>query len=172
MAAQDIQETPEQIARHEEAERRMLGYSYARPESLGEANKGLVRLAGTDLMRGVVQVIENGGENVLHYHEGMDSFWMVLRGRARFYGPGDKLIGEYGPFEGVVTPRGARYWFEKASDDETLELLQVARPRATGTNGSMARTTTNRSTTGDIRTTGCRRRTFRRRHRRDRRVER
>lgn len=126
MATQDIQETPEQIARHEEAERRMLGYSYARPESLGEANKGLVRLAGTDLMRGVVQVIEDGGENVLHYHEGMDSFWMVLRGRARFYGPGDKLVGEYGPFEGVVTPRGARYWFEKASEDETLELLQVA----------------------------------------------
>jgi mannose-6-phosphate isomerase-like protein (cupin superfamily) len=86
----------------------------------------LVRLAGTDLMKGVVQVIEDGGENVLHYHEGMDSFWMVLRGRVRFYGPDDKLVGEYGPMEGVVTPRGARYWFEKASEDEALELLQVA----------------------------------------------
>jgi hypothetical protein len=44
----------------------------------------------------------------------------------RFYGPGDKLIGEYGPMEGLITPAGARYWFEKASDDGDLELLQVA----------------------------------------------
>jgi hypothetical protein len=56
----------------------------------------------------------------------MDSFWMVLRGRAKFYGPGDELIGEYGPMDGLVTPRGARYWFEKSSDDEALELLHVA----------------------------------------------
>lgn len=126
MATQEVKESPEQIALHEEAERRMVGYKYTKPESLGDANKGLVRLAGTDLMRGVVQVLEAGGENVLHFHEGMDSFWMVLKGRVRFYGPGDKLVGEYGPFEGVVTPRGARYWFEKASDDEDLELLQIA----------------------------------------------
>ena len=125
MTTQDVNRSPEQEAMHEEAERRMLGYSYRKPASLGDANKGIVRLAGTDIMRGVVQVIEDGGENNLHYHEGMDSFWMVLKGRARFYGPGDKLIGDYGPFEGVVTPRGARYWFEKASEED-LELLQVA----------------------------------------------
>lgn len=125
MSTQDVKESPEQIALHEEAERRMASYRYVRPESLGDANKGLVRLASTDLMRGAVQVIEDGGENVLHYHEGMDSFWMVLKGKARFYGPEDKLVGEYGPHEGLVTPRGARYWFEKASE-EPLELLHVA----------------------------------------------
>ncbi len=126
MSTQEIKDSPEQTAQHEEAERRMVGYRYSKPESLGNANKGLVRLAATDIMKGVVQVLEEGGENNLHYHEGMDSFWMVLKGRVRFYGPGDKLVGEYGPFEGLVTPRGARYWFEKASDDEDLELLQVA----------------------------------------------
>ena len=116
----------EQEAMHQEAEGRVQNFKYQKPESLGDANKGLVRLCATDIVKGVVQVIEDGGENNLHYHEGMDSFWMVLKGRAKFYGPGDKLIGDCGPMEGVVTPRGARYWFEKSSDGEALELLQVA----------------------------------------------
>lgn len=110
---------------HREAESRVQSFGYTKPGSLGDANKGLVRLCNTDILKGVVQVIHDGGENTLHYHEGMDSFWMVLKGRAKFYGPGDKLIGEYGPNEGLVTPRGARYWFAKSSEDD-LELLQVA----------------------------------------------
>lgn len=111
---------------HREAEARVQSFRYTKPESLGDANKGLVRLCNTDILKGVVQVIHDGGENTLHYHEGMDSFWMVLKGRAKFYGPGDKLIGEYGPGEGLVTPSGARYWFAKSSEAEDLELLQVA----------------------------------------------
>lgn len=110
---------------HREAESRVQSFGYAKPESLGDANKGLVRLCNTDILKGVVQVIHDGGENTLHYHEGMDSFWMVLKGRAKFYGPGDELIGEYGPHQGLVTPHGARYWFAKSSDED-LELLQVA----------------------------------------------
>jgi hypothetical protein len=47
-----------------------------------------------------------------------------LKGRVRFYGPGDKLIGEFGPHEGTITPRYARYWFENAGDED-LEILQV-----------------------------------------------
>ena len=126
MTSEEIKETPEREAMHREAEGRVQSFRYTKPESLGDANKGLVRLCASDLMKGVVQVIVDGGENNLHYHVGMDSFWMVLKGRARFYGPGDELIGDYGPFEGLVTPRGARYWFEKSSADEDLELLQVA----------------------------------------------
>jgi mannose-6-phosphate isomerase-like protein (cupin superfamily) len=75
-------------------------------------------------LRTVVRVVREGGENNLHYHINSDTTWLVLKGRARFYGVGDKLIGEYGPHEGVLMPGGARYWFEKAGD-ETLELLQV-----------------------------------------------
>lgn len=112
-------------ARHRAAEARVESFGYRRPALPPEANKGLVKLCATGILKGIVQVIEEGGENTLHYHDGMDSFWMVLKGRVRFYGPGDKLIGEYGPLEGLTTPAGARYWFEKASD-EALELLQVA----------------------------------------------
>jgi hypothetical protein len=49
----------------------------------------------------------------------------VLKGRIRFYGPGDVLQGDFGPGEGIFMPRGARYWFESASEEEA-ELLQVA----------------------------------------------
>ena len=125
MSATDIVMSPEEEARHRAAEAKVQSYKYVRPQIPGDANKGLVRLAGTGMTKGIVQIIQEGGENTLHYHDGMDSFWMVLKGRVRFYGPGDKLLGEYGPMEGLITPAGARYWFEKASDDD-LELLQVA----------------------------------------------
>ena len=50
---------------------------------------------------------------------------MVLKGRVRFYGPGDVLIGEFGPHEGTITPRFSRYWFENVGEED-LEILQVA----------------------------------------------
>src|SRR5258707_1303644 len=46
------------------------------------------------------------------------------KGRVRFYGPDDVLIGEFGPHEGTITSRYARYWFENCGDED-LELLQV-----------------------------------------------
>ena len=126
MSSTELEMSPAEEARHREAEGKVQSYKYVRPHIPGSSNKGLVRLCGTGMTKGIVQIIQEGGENTLHYHDGMDSFWMVLKGRVRFYGPGDKLVGEYGPMEGLITPAGARYWFEKASDDEDLELLQVA----------------------------------------------
>ena len=125
MSSAETMLAPEEEARHRAAEAKLQSFKYVRPEIPGNANKGIVRLASTGMTKGFVQIIQEGGENNLHFHDGMDSFWMVLKGRVRFYGPGDKLIGDYGPMEGLITPAGARYWFEKASDDE-LELLQVA----------------------------------------------
>lgn len=125
MSSTELEMSPEEEARHREAEGKVQSYKYVRPEIPSGANKGLVRLCGTGMTKGIVQIIQEGGENTLHYHDGMDSFWMVIKGRVRFYGPGDELVGEYGPMEGLITPAGARYWFEKASDDD-LELLQVA----------------------------------------------
>jgi mannose-6-phosphate isomerase-like protein (cupin superfamily) len=125
MSNAELEMSPEKEARHRAAETAVQSYKYVRPQIPASANKGLVRLCATGMTKGVVQIIQEGGENNLHYHERMDSFWMVLKGRVRFYGPGDNLIGEYGPMEGLITPAGARYWFEKASDED-LELLQVA----------------------------------------------
>jgi len=99
-------------------------FRYAKPE--GECpGKTIVTLGQTDVVRGLVQVVKEGeGDNNLHSHTGMDSFWFVLKGRVRFYGPGDEVIGEFGQHEGLTMPRNNEYWFASCGDED-LELLQV-----------------------------------------------
>ena len=117
--------SPEELARlHDEAEALVTTFRYAKPEGIA-AGKGRVALARTNHIRGVVQIVKkDGGENNLHYHTNSDSFWLVLKGRIRFYGPDDKVIGEFGPQEGTITPAYSRYWFENAGEGEA-EILQV-----------------------------------------------
>ena len=98
-------------------------FSYRKPENQ-ETPKAITSLCQTDIIRGAVQVVQEGGDNNLHSHTGMDGFWMVLKGAVRFHGPGDEVLGEFGVHEGIVTPRNAEYWFESCGDDD-LELLQV-----------------------------------------------
>jgi len=104
------------------AEPKARVFKYVRPEM--RTKKTFVKLARTDRMMAYVQVLSSGGENNLHSHGHLDGFWMVLKGRARFYGEGDKLLGDLGPHEGILLPRNFRYWFESASP-EPLELLQI-----------------------------------------------
>jgi len=100
-------------------------FHYEIPE--GERpGKTIVELGDSDLFRGLVQIVKKGeGDNNLHTHTGMDSFWFVLQGRVRFYGPDDEVIGEFGPREGLTMPRNNAYWFASVGDED-LELLQVA----------------------------------------------
>jgi len=109
---------------HAQAEAAVRVFSYRKPDMTEVPRAARANLGRTDIVRGVVQVWKKGGENNLHYHAHTDSVWFVLKGKVRFYGPGDKLIGEFGPHEGVIMPRGARYWFENLEDDD-LEILQV-----------------------------------------------
>jgi mannose-6-phosphate isomerase-like protein (cupin superfamily) len=71
-----------------------------------------------------MQYVKEGGENNLHSHRFMDGVYFCVKGRARFYGENDVVIGEVGPDEGMVITRGYRYWFESCGD-EALELLLV-----------------------------------------------
>jgi hypothetical protein len=65
--------------RHSAAEESWATFSYAKPDGVS-AGKGMVRLGRKDIVRGVVQVVKkHGGENNLHYHTDIASFWMVLR---------------------------------------------------------------------------------------------
>ena len=89
-----------------------------------EGQKKTWQVCNSDLMKVQVQVVKDGGENNLHTHTGEDAFWYVVSGAVRFYGEGDKVIGEYQKGEGVLVPRGFKYWFESASS-ETLEVLRV-----------------------------------------------
>jgi mannose-6-phosphate isomerase-like protein (cupin superfamily) len=108
---------------HQAAEARIKTFRYA-PPAQPEAVKDIVTLCKSDLVKVNVQIVQEGGENNLHYHLNSDTCWMVLRGRAKFYGPADALLGEFGAHDGILLPGGARYWFEKIGD-ETLEILQM-----------------------------------------------
>jgi mannose-6-phosphate isomerase-like protein (cupin superfamily) len=98
-------------------------FRYQKPDLNGRP-RAITRLFNSDLMYGHLQYISKGGETTLHSHSGMDGMWMVISGRARFYGDGNELIGEFGPLEGVYIPRDVKYWFESVSEEPT-QLLQV-----------------------------------------------
>jgi len=89
-----------------------------------EGVKKTWQVCNSDLMKVQVQVVKSGGENNLHTHTGEDAFWYVISGAVKFYGEGDKIIGEYRKGEGVLVPRGFKYWFESASNEQ-LEILRV-----------------------------------------------
>jgi mannose-6-phosphate isomerase-like protein (cupin superfamily) len=112
----------EKEAFHQDMESKVKTVKYERT-SLSDRPKDIVPLVKTRLGRLAVQVVHEGGENNLHYHNNSDTTWFVLRGAVKFYGPGDVLIAELGPEEGIAIPGGARYWFEKTGDVD-LELLQ------------------------------------------------
>ncbi len=109
---------------HLGAEANVKTFSYKTPGEF-EGGKASIRLGQCGQVRGLVQVVREGGENNLHYHTRIDALWMVLKGRVRFYGPDDVVLGEFAQHEGILIPNGARYWFESAGDEE-LELLQVS----------------------------------------------
>lgn len=110
---------------HREAESRMVPFVFEPPEDVPDDAKILCHLARSDLLRASIQVIPEGGDNNLHYHPGADGFWMPLEGRVRFHGP-DGVVGEFGPNEGIVIPRNARYWFETADPEQELHLLHIS----------------------------------------------
>jgi mannose-6-phosphate isomerase-like protein (cupin superfamily) len=119
----------EKEAFHRAAEAKITTFAYQKPGEQKDRDgepmvKQIANLMRGDLMRLNVQIVKEGGENNLHYHTGGDTVWMVLNGAARFYGVGDKLLGEIGPNGGILLPGGSRYWFEKIGNED-LEILQI-----------------------------------------------
>lgn len=99
-------------------------FEITRPEE-HSASRMIKRLCKTDLLSGTVQVLSPGSGNVMHSHSGQDGFWMVLEGRARFYGDGDEVVEDLDEYEGIVIPRETKYWFENHGEED-LVLLHVA----------------------------------------------
>ena len=92
-----------------------------------DVGKQITRLAKTDLISASVQVVATGGETNLHNHPANDAVWLVLAGRAKFYTEGDREVATLGPYEGLLIPRGAKYWFESApgAEGDNLVILKV-----------------------------------------------
>ncbi|MCU1489111.1 MAG: cupin protein [Acidimicrobiaceae bacterium] len=98
-------------------------FRYERPSLEGRSKAGCP-LGRTDISRVEIQVVSEGGDNSLHYHQHVDGFRFILAGRARFYTTNDELFADIGPMEGIVIPRGIPYWFESASDTP-LEMFHL-----------------------------------------------
>ena len=123
--AQELADPASQEAMHKEAEARVQPFHFNLPDDRPADAKTYYNLAKSDRVGAQVQIVPQGGENNLHYHTGEDGFWMVLKGRVRFYdakGP----TGEYGVMEGVLMPRNARYWFEAVDCGEDLHILHIS----------------------------------------------
>ena len=113
----------EKEAFHQAAESRIQTFGYKQPTA-GARPKDTTWLVKSGMIKLLVQVIRDGVDQNLHYHTNSETIWMVLRGRVRFHGVGDKMLAELGPEEGILLPGGSRYWFERIGP-ETLELMQM-----------------------------------------------
>ena len=118
-------------------EEKFQPFSFNRPAGIPEGRRAHVRLGKGSLVRGTVQVLPKGGagDTNLHCHPDADGFWFVVKGRVEFYNVRDELLGSFGPGEGILVPRYARYRFNQVGDEE-LHLLQVV---ASANDGSKRR---------------------------------
>ena len=89
------------------------------------SSRAEIKLCGNEQIRGVGHLINPGESNELHYESGVDEFWIVLAGHARFCGSGGILIGEFGVNDGIMIPCNTEYLIENIGSD-VLELVQVA----------------------------------------------
>lgn len=85
--------------------------------------RGSALLAATDRMWVNLKTYAEGGENTLHAHSNEDHFFIVLQGRAVFYGPDGENV-TFAVNEGIMLPRGCSYYFH-AEEGEPLVLLRV-----------------------------------------------
>jgi mannose-6-phosphate isomerase-like protein (cupin superfamily) len=82
------------------------------------------RVAKTDLLKLIVKVYASGGENALHMHKYEDHAFIVLQGEATFHIGAEDDIKVLTKYEGVMIPRGVRYWFV-SSAPENLVMLRA-----------------------------------------------
>ncbi len=79
-------------------------------------------LARTDIASLFVRVLREGGETILHAHTANEAIWLVVQGGVNFYDENDEIVAELGPNDGVLIPRGTKYWFSKTSPEDTIIL--------------------------------------------------
>ena len=90
---------------------------------LPKEGRAAALLAATDRMWLNLKAYAEGGENTLHGHTNEDHSFIILQGRASFYGP-DGLVATLGKNEGILLPRGALYHFH-AEEGEPLVILRI-----------------------------------------------
>jgi len=90
---------------------------------LPEAGRTNQVLAASKMMSVVLKTYAEGGENELHAHINEDHCFVILQGKALFYGPNGETR-EVGRNDCVLLPRGSLYWF-RAEGGEPLVMLRI-----------------------------------------------
>ncbi len=85
--------------------------------------RGSALMAATDRMWVTLKTYAEGGENTLHAHPNEDHVFIVMQGRATFYGPDDESV-TFEKHEGIMLPHGCKYYF-LAEPGEPLVLLRI-----------------------------------------------
>jgi len=91
-----------------------------RPDEL--ASPTACFLARSDIASLFVRVLKEGGETVLHSHTANEAIWLVVQGGVTFYDENDQPVADLGPNDGVLVPRGTKYWFKKTQPEDTIIL--------------------------------------------------
>ena len=81
-------------------------------------------LASTEAMSIRIKCYAQGGENVLHTHPGQDHTFIVLAGKAKFYGT-EGEVTELTRNQGILLPEGFYHYFSSCGD-EPLVMLRIA----------------------------------------------
>lgn len=90
---------------------------------LPSQGRGSALVAATDRMWVNLKTYAQGGENTLHAHPNEDHVFIVLQGKAVFFGPDGESV-TFARNEGIMLPRGCSYYFH-ADESEPLVLLRV-----------------------------------------------
>ena len=100
-------------------------FTYEKPDlSTIDRRRKTVWLGTTQRLFATIQAHREGGEVTLHSHTHLDGFWFVLSGRVRFYSDETTVCADLGSMQGVLIPRGEKYWFQ-AYGPEDLEIFQI-----------------------------------------------
>ena len=108
------------------AEANVTDFSFAVPDVDAPNGRINCTLADAGSCRATILVLRDGYKASHHYHPNQDGIWVVLKGKVRFFGgPDEKVVGEYGPYEGIAQPQNTRYGFEAVGEEEAW-LMQIA----------------------------------------------
>lgn len=90
---------------------------------LPKKGRGSALMAATDRMWVTLKTYAEGGENTLHAHPNEDHTFIILQGKATFFGPEGESV-TFSRNEGIMLPHGCKYHFH-AEPGEPLVLLRI-----------------------------------------------
>ena len=112
-----------EIAKHRPADWKKNPQIFRMRSKLPKQGRAEALLGATDRMWIALKTYAEGGENTLHNHSNEDHTFIVLQGKARFFGhKGESVV--LGRNEGILLPRGSYYRF-RTEGDEPLVVLRM-----------------------------------------------